>query len=200
MDKSEVETVYKNLDDAIMEVLELMDEQVKCKLALEEMTKSGFWNLAKARYIMGNSSVSALQLPSEGTCADIVALTTVYKSEDEFTLQTISPTKVKKTLTGELRKRTNNSNVNDEEVDEDKERRDKIPDVFDVAQPELVDPVNWFGVLVPQNLRQAQSNFKSALELVVDSVNVQNRLKAAQAKYNSLLKVKSTLLNQAPDS
>nr|CAD7434242.1 unnamed protein product [Timema monikensis] len=188
MDKSEVETISKKLDDAIMEVLELMDELVKCKLMLEEITKSGFWNLAKARYIMGNSSVSALQLPSEGTDADIVALSTVYKSDDQFTLQTISPTKVKKTSTGELRKRTNNCIVNDEV-------REKVPDGYDVDQPELVDPVNWFGVLVPQNLRQAQSNFKSALELVVDSVNVQNRLKAAQAKS---LKTSSLLTEYQP--
>ncbi|XP_075984536.1 vacuolar ATPase assembly protein VMA22-like [Anticarsia gemmatalis] len=36
-----------------------------------------------------------------------------------------------------------------------------------------VNPIRWFGVLVPQNMHKAQSIFQNAINFVVECVNVQ---------------------------
>lgn len=40
-----------------------------------------------------------------------------------------------------------------------------------------VEPINWFGILVPQSLKTARDRYENAIELVIESVNVQQRLK-----------------------
>lgn len=40
-----------------------------------------------------------------------------------------------------------------------------------------VDPINWFGILVPQTLRTARDRYAKALELSIQSVNIEQRLK-----------------------
>ncbi|XP_026761418.2 coiled-coil domain-containing protein 115 [Galleria mellonella] len=39
-----------------------------------------------------------------------------------------------------------------------------------------VNPIRWFGVLVPQNLHKAQSIFQNTINVVVECVNVQLQL------------------------
>ncbi|KDR16754.1 hypothetical protein L798_09282 [Zootermopsis nevadensis] len=92
--------VCKELDGLMIRALELMEEQIKCKLKLQEIMKSGCLELAKTRYIMGNHNVSYLQLPTEGS-AEITALRTVASSVETknnlehmiFELHTLSPQK-----------------------------------------------------------------------------------------------------------
>lgn len=40
-----------------------------------------------------------------------------------------------------------------------------------------VEPINWFGILVPQSLKTARDRYENAIELVIESANVQQRLK-----------------------
>lgn len=40
----------------------------------------------------------------------------------------------------------------------------------------LIDPIKWFGVLVPRALHQAKESFQKSLELVVESANIQNQM------------------------
>lgn len=40
----------------------------------------------------------------------------------------------------------------------------------------VVNPLRWFGVLVPQNMHKAQSIFQNAINYVVECVNVQVQL------------------------
>lgn len=39
-----------------------------------------------------------------------------------------------------------------------------------------VEPINWFGILVPQSLKTARDRYENAIELVIDSANVEQRL------------------------
>jgi hypothetical protein len=55
------------------------------------------------------------------------------------------------------------------------------------------DPIKWFGCLVPQNLRQAQKGFHTALEVVVQSANILSELESTCKKFEKLLKVKADL-------
>lgn len=51
-----------------------------------------------------------------------------------------------------------------------------------------VEPINWFGILVPHSLRSARDRYEKAIELSVESANVQQRL---QKNYQLLDKLKT---------
>lgn len=40
----------------------------------------------------------------------------------------------------------------------------------------FIDPIKWFGVLVPRALHQAKESFQKSLELVVEGANIQKQL------------------------
>ena len=54
------------------------------------------------------------------------------------------------------------------------------------------DPLKWFGLLLPPALRQSQASFKTAIELAVETANIQsemagvvNRIKFIQRRLKS---------------
>lgn len=51
-----------------------------------------------------------------------------------------------------------------------------------------VDPLNWFGILVPQALRTARDRYAKSIELVIESANVEQRLRK---NYSLLGKLRS---------
>lgn len=55
---------------------------------------------------------------------------------------------------------------------------------------EHTDPLNWFGVLVPQTLRTAKEQFQKATELVIESVNVEQKLKTNYENFEKLKSIK----------
>ncbi|GBP38900.1 Coiled-coil domain-containing protein 115 [Eumeta japonica] len=48
--------------------------------------------------------------------------------------------------------------------------------VSDNDAEDKVNPIKWFGVLVPQNLHRAQAIFHNAINYIVECVNVQKQL------------------------
>ncbi|XP_043357533.1 coiled-coil domain-containing protein 115 isoform X1 [Dermochelys coriacea] len=56
------------------------------------------------------------------------------------------------------------------------------------------DPLTWFGILVPQSLRQAQSSFKEGILLAGEIASLQSDLQATRAQYRALLERKRQLL------
>ncbi|XP_028158613.1 coiled-coil domain-containing protein 115 [Ostrinia nubilalis] len=62
---------------------------------------------------------------------------------------------------------------------------------FKVAESKAentVNPMRWFGVLVPQNLHKAQGIFQNAINYVVECVNVQLQLLDNMKKMDMLKK------------
>lgn len=51
---------------------------------------------------------------------------------------------------------------------------------------ETVDPVKWFGVLVPQNLRNSQKRFQESIYLAAKIANVQAELTSVLSKLKTL--------------
>ena len=60
------------------------------------------------------------------------------------------------------------------------------------------DPIKWFGVLVPQALRQCQDKFSRAIEICIHIANAKVRFTQLQTAYRSLYKEKLSLF--APES
>lgn len=39
-----------------------------------------------------------------------------------------------------------------------------------------IDPINWFGILIPQTLKTARDQFDKAVELSIESANVRQHI------------------------
>lgn len=191
--------VCRELDDLMIHALDLMEEQIKCKLKLQETMKSSCLNLAKARYIMGHNSISSLQLPTEES-AEIAAQRTVASSVETkknfeymvFELHTINPAKISSGAQEEensIRRKVSKGGSESTGKEDLNHKKSEEKGIVVAA-----DPIKWFGYLVPQNLRQAQKGFHATLELVVQSANIQSELEATHKRCDKLLKLKTALV------
>lgn len=66
--------------------------------------------------------------------------------------------------------------------------------VMDNECEDTVNPMKWFGVLLPQSMYKAQSLFKRATEYIVDCVNIQLQLIDVMNKMKILKSLKQSLL------
>lgn len=71
-------------DKLLLEMLDLVEQSVSCKINLESTTNDGQLLLAKSRYIQGPQTVSESQLPTENS-AEFNALKTVCQKTTEDT-------------------------------------------------------------------------------------------------------------------
>ncbi|KAJ3646304.1 hypothetical protein Zmor_023896 [Zophobas morio] len=154
---TELDKICTVLDKLTLDALTLMEEEIQIKLNVENAMCGGETHLAKSRYILGQNSVSSLQLPTENS-PDFDAVTTVVGEDDE-------------------------------ELFGQKARTLEV-----VKNEEQIDPVRWFGYLVPQDLYHSQSMFKQALQWIIRAVNVQTRLIETCGKIEQLKELKKELL------
>ncbi|KAK7863427.1 hypothetical protein R5R35_006506 [Gryllus longicercus] len=178
--------ICKQLDQLALDILKLCEEQVKCRVKLEEAMKPGFVHIAKSRYIMGNRTVCSLQLPTEDS-AEFDALTTVVPQES------ITDSEHRGFKLVETPKGQDTSGKSVLRRRKEKPESDASTEAKEENVKTYVDPIKWFGVLVPQNLKMAQNCFQSVLPLVVECANVQGELQRVQMKYQKLLKEKELL-------
>lgn len=48
---------------------------------------------------------------------------------------------------------------------------------------EIVDPITWFGVLMPQHLANGQRHFKNALSLLIEMANCKQKIEKLKIEY-----------------
>lgn len=72
-------------DKLLLQMLDLVEQSVVCKMDIESTTNSGQLLLAKSRYIQGPQTVSKSQLPTENS-NDFYALKTIVQNNDELQL------------------------------------------------------------------------------------------------------------------
>ena len=181
MDLAKMQEVNDELDSLSYQLLVLSQDLIQVKLQLEEQSKLGFIGLAQSRKLMGGSnSVSHLQIPSEDS-TDFIARFKTKKEEqkcysgnatfDYFSLQDGNIDQLVEELDSDLVLNQRKKQVDTEETEANSCNTKK-------NLPEAKDPIKWFGVLVPNSLRQTQGAFVKALELSVDCANIQNQIKS----------------------
>ncbi len=162
--ESETQTRYSiiedELDQIMMRILILMDQYIKCQKNIENHLRSGCLDLAKARYIVGNRNISALQLPGDDATG-VTANFKVAESEMDEVTQFTS-TDATESLEN-INDGMENMTVNEDETKPKPMKYSK-------------DPLKWFGFLVPQNLRHSKTTFEKCLEIVVECANIQLQL------------------------
>ncbi|XP_054270348.1 coiled-coil domain-containing protein 115 [Macrosteles quadrilineatus] len=168
MSETNLKDIENELDELSVRILELMNDNISCKMDIERTVRSGCLDMAKTRYILGNtSSVSAMKIPTE----DLNPISTVISSAEDGKLSY----ELKREPVQKVSSEDKSKNVNQ-------------------------DPLKWFGVLVPTNLRQAQSWFNKALDLSVQSANITVEINASLEKYDRLSSKKSSLKNVSDES
>uniref|UniRef100_A0A670Z721 Vacuolar ATPase assembly protein VMA22 n=1 Tax=Pseudonaja textilis TaxID=8673 RepID=A0A670Z721_PSETE len=151
--------ICEELDHVILHLFDALEMLQTKREAFNGMVEQGWFSLSKSRYAMGNKSVSTLQYGHQMTPS--IQIETSKAEDGQIQFQVITEDAFK-------------SPAFVEEIGHSEQvvRRRKGPGkAEDVAQPQNAaskpaetlghqDPLNWFGILVPQSLRQAQKTFR----------------------------------------
>ncbi|KAM4736997.1 coiled-coil domain-containing protein 115 [Anableps anableps] len=164
-----------------MDQLELLEEK---RNTLNSLIEQGWFSISKARYSMGNKQVSALQFANEMEPLVSVHVSTLENDVVEFCTERASQKcndETAKELTsiedigpqeeGIRRRKTTKSDITEKKTSGDTDS-EKAPGRKKDHNPQQ-DPLKWFGILVPQSLKQAQSSFKQVIELSAEIAALQ---------------------------
>ncbi|XP_040906319.1 coiled-coil domain-containing protein 115 [Toxotes jaculatrix] len=206
MGLSELEESSLSLDEKLlrfMEQLELLGEK---RAALNSLTEQGWFSISKARYSMGNKQVSALQYASEIEPLVCVHARTLDNGEVEFCTEKATQRKesgkdgrsiedIGPQEEGIRRRNKPKTDTTEKEAN-DRASSEKAPEVTPVKkrdQNPQQDPLKWFGILVPQSLKQAQSSFKQVIELSAEIATLQTAVLNTRQELKSNMKDKHIL-------
>ncbi|XP_016102584.1 coiled-coil domain-containing protein 115-like isoform X3 [Sinocyclocheilus grahami] len=183
------------LDEQLLLFMDQLEALEEKRHTLNSLIEEGWFSIAKARYSMGNKQVSALQYASEmeplvyvetsvleGGTAELKCERKENKTE-ELKSDTIEDIGAKETG---LRRRINTiqKGVKEEEQETDPQVKTKAQS----STPEQRDPLKWFGILVPQNLKQAQSAFKEVITLSAEMASLQSAILATRKEMQAQMK------------
>ncbi|XP_050294681.1 coiled-coil domain-containing protein 115 [Anthonomus grandis grandis] len=84
INEENLDQICQTLDKLALDALTLIQEEIEIKINAENAMIGGENHLAKTRYILGQNSVSSLQLPTENSNAK--ALTKVHTITDNYGL------------------------------------------------------------------------------------------------------------------
>lgn len=198
MGVSESEESSLLLDEKLlrfMEQLELLEEK---RATFNSLIEQGWFSMSKARYTMGNKQVSALQYASEIEPLVCVQTRTLDNGEVEFTTERCTQTCSKESGKDQraiedigpqeegVRRRNRPKREIAESTSSDKAPAGKRD--HNAQQ----DPLKWFGVLVPQSLKHAQSSFKQVIELSAEIAALQTAVLSARQELKHSLQNKHT--------
>ncbi|XP_026223869.1 coiled-coil domain-containing protein 115 [Anabas testudineus] len=206
MGVSELEESSLLLDEKLlqfMDQLELLEEK---RATLNSLIEQGWFSMSKARYSMGNKQVSALQYASEIEPLVHVHTRTLDSGDLGFCTERLSQSKESgKDVTsvedigpqeeGVRRRNKPKKNIKEKEAN-DKASGEKASEVIpekQIDQNPQQDPLKWFGILVPQSLKQAQSSFKQVIELSAEIATLQTAVLNTRQELKNNMKDKHIL-------
>ncbi|XP_053551886.1 coiled-coil domain-containing protein 115 [Bombina bombina] len=188
--------VCENLDELILQLmtdLEILDDK---RNTLNKLIEKGWFSLIQSRYSMGTKFVSPLQYKPDMTPSVFIQDSTSEDGNTRFDVTRMdlkkkdSPPEVEEIGAAEqgLRRRKGATETpklpETGEKDCESERQGSTPSE---------NPLHWFGILVPQSLRQAQTSFSEGILLAAELASLQSNIEETQRKYRSLLSEKHQL-------
>ncbi|XP_032376664.1 coiled-coil domain-containing protein 115 [Etheostoma spectabile] len=208
MGVSELEDYSLLLDEKLlrfMDQLALLEEK---RTTLNSLIEQGWFSMSKARYSMGNKHVSALQYASEIEPLVSVHARALDNGEVDFCTE-----RVKQKFSNEtgkdakliedigpqeegVRRRIKPKKQIAERETSEEAISEKVPEVTPVRkgdQNPQQDPLKWFGILVPQSLKQAQSAFKQVIELSAEIATLQTAVLNTRQELKHSMKDKHIL-------
>ncbi|CAL8367004.1 unnamed protein product [Lota lota] len=213
MGLSKTEETCLLLDEKLLQYMDQLELLQEKRATLNTLIEQGWFSLSKARYSMGNKQVSSLQYASEMEPQISVQARAVENDGLEFCTERI-------TVQSPTERVQNTTAVEDIGPKEEGVRR-RIKSSKDISgQEELVgastekpslqtteppsvslsnkcdqnpqaDPLKWFGILVPQTLKQAQSSFRQVIELSAEIATLQAAVLKTRKELNLGLKLEN---------
>ncbi|XP_068588667.1 coiled-coil domain-containing protein 115 [Cebidichthys violaceus] len=212
MGVSELEESSVLLDEKLlrfMDQLELLEEK---RATLNSLIEQGWFSMSKARYSMGNKHVSPLQYASEIEPLVCVHAKTLDSGEVDFCTERVtqkccnevgkddgSIEDIGPQEEGVRRRIKPKKDIAEKEASEETSS-EKAPEVTPVRKSDQnpqQDPLKWFGILVPQSLKHAQSSFKQVIELSAEIATLQTAILNTRQELKHSMKDKRTLLEEA---
>ncbi|KAJ8359436.1 hypothetical protein SKAU_G00159610 [Synaphobranchus kaupii] len=196
----EMNEASQRLDECLlrfMDQLELLEEK---RERLNSLIEQGWFSISKARYSMGNKQVSTLQYGSEIEPRVQINVRVLENGEAEFDTQ-----RVERLRSEDLEKdprQVEDIGPKDEGVrrrgvtkEEDPKDQSVAPRAYVSKEtsppsrelPQHQDPLKWFGILVPQSLKQAQVSFKKVIELSAEVATLQSTVLATRKELQVLM-------------
>ena len=166
------DSIFKDLDELAVRILDLMNQYIACKMNLENHIRSGCLDLAKARYLTSNRNISSLQLPSE----DAIGVTAKFRVLSSTSNQ--DDVKIFESVRNEVEILTQGMEKVSLANDDSSIKTKRLKQISN-------DPLKWFGILVPQDLRNSQKMFEKCLEIAIESSNIQSQLIHCMNRYES---------------
>lgn len=198
---STMDAVNKRLDEVLVEFFECVGELYKEQANLENIMKNGFLMMSRARYNMGAKSVGVSQYDENNMKASKVVLITdndddncVNKMFELVNSNSCLDESLKDPVSEGLRQRKSGGKEKVETIGSENE--EQLTQKNSNNTKKNSDPIKWFGVLVPQSLRQSQAYFKQATDSVIKVSNLKSKVMHLKEHYKSLQKEKQLITTQ----
>ncbi|XP_029013404.1 coiled-coil domain-containing protein 115 [Betta splendens] len=206
MSVTEIEESFQLLDKKLlqfMDQLELLEEK---RATLNSLIEQGWFSISKARYSMGNKQVSALQYASEIEPQVHVHTRKLSSDESVFCTERLSQNKESDVASVEdigseegIRRRNKPKDFGEKEAQQKTsgEKASKVTPGKRSEQNPDQDPLRWFGILVPQSLKQAQMSFKQVIDLAAEIATLQTAVLNTRQQLKDDMKNKPILQKEA---
>lgn len=192
----------ERLDELLLQLMDDLEALKEKREQLNSLIEKGWFCLSQSRYFMGNKFVSSLQYQQEMVPSICIQSRT---SEDGVTVFQVENIESGQEETGikedtqeietigaadqvlRLRGRKATTETPKQTKAEEKPKQRALPSN---------DPLRWFGVLVPQSLRQAQSSFQQGILLAAEVASLHSSIEETRKQYRALLADKHRLQSQ----
>ncbi|KAK7128735.1 hypothetical protein R3I94_017089 [Phoxinus phoxinus] len=188
---------HLRLDEQLLLFMDQLEALEEKRHKLNSLIEEGWFSIAKTRYSMGNKQVSALQYASEMEPLVHVEASLLEGGTAEFKCER------RKNKTEEMKKNTvedigvnetglrRRINTKQKGIKEEEEETDpQVKTKAESSTPEHREPLKWFGILVPQSLKQAQSAFKEVITLSAEIASLQSAILATRKEMQAQVKDK----------
>ncbi|XP_074145268.1 coiled-coil domain-containing protein 115-like [Sminthopsis crassicaudata] len=196
-----LQALCTELDDHVVQLfLEL--EQLEGKRAeLNARVEEGWFSLSKTRYAMGAKAVGPLQYSSSMAPLFRVCASEPEPGRPEFQVlfakagspKDPSPTEDQGVTAGEPKSESPVLRRRQQPLGSSPQPAPPTPAAETSVEQ---DPLTWFGILVPQSLRQAQGSFRGALLIAGEIAGLQSRVEWERTRIQALIQEKRKLLEQ----
>ncbi|XP_014663954.1 PREDICTED: coiled-coil domain-containing protein 115-like [Priapulus caudatus] len=203
----EYSEVCELIDSNVVEYLTTLEEILQYSADLESAVRDGYWFMSKARSVMGQKLISELQVPINCDMVasvsvdcgevrdDVPVLSSAANLSNQHVMFSIAgASDGEAVLSGGVRQRNKGANTapaTDCSLTNDDAETNTVHD--SAVASKIKDPLKWFGILVPQSLRQSQAAFKTTLPLVVKLANRKCKLGVLRQQHQQLLKMKAEI-------
>ncbi|KAI9207103.1 uncharacterized protein BJ171DRAFT_311889 [Polychytrium aggregatum] len=169
--------IHDRLDEALLSLLDKCDRLQELQARAHKHLASAFWDFAKAKYVMGPERLcsfqynrQALKAPDPRAC--VAARSATGSDEGDAHPASGEPGAVDSPDELVLSRKSACKAMHQDGAVGCDNGEDKPPVARDSS-----DPLNWFGVLSPQSLKDAQRGFSDALEVLVEIANLNHQIR-----------------------